>query len=1040
MLDSSIRFSLYNRLIVLVLSAVLLIVGSLLLVRTEIDIFPDLNAPTVTVMTEAPGLATEEVERLVTYPIEVAVNGAQGVDNVRSSSTTGFSVVNVIFNDDIDPLVARQTVTERLSQVAGQLPAAADAPVIGPQSSILGEILILGLSSDSLSLSRMRTIAERILKPALLGVSGVSSVSVIGGDELEYQIYLDQGLMKHFGISLDEVSDALSDMNANSIGNVVNSYGNEYVVKGDVSTTSVDDLAATVIRSDEAGVVTLGDIARVTTGAREPHLGAASVRGKQAVIITVTKQPGVGTINLTERLLEEVETQKQSLPASLEISTDIFAQRDFIDSSISNLSSSLFEGAIMVIIVLFFFMMNMRATLVSLIALPMSIIITVIILRLMGLTINTMSLGGIAIAIGSLVDDAIVDVENVNKRLRRAMVSRRAEGGSLSTKEILKVVYDASREVRTPIFNSSLIIVAGFTPLFFLSGMEGRMLLPLGISFIVALAASTIVALTLTPAVCSYLLPAGVAHRLARVNSEEDADPWLVRKLRKAYRKSVSSALGHKTLWISGILVLFVIAAIMATTLGRGFLPSFNEGSFTINISALPGISLEESDKVGRMAEDIIMSVPEIKTVARKTGRAELDEHSLGTNVSEIEAPYTLGGRSRSEIATELREKLSVIPGVNIEIGQPISHRIDAMLSGTEAPIVFKVYGTDLDMLNRIAGQIKAIMLDTPHLADVTVEQQIDRPEISITPRRQLMARYGVTPAQFNRLVETALAGSVVSSVYTDGYPLDLRLKFSPSDGELSQIDAISDVMVDTRVGKVPLSEIADIRQVTGPNTINRDNASRRIVISANIEGGDVQSAVSHINAEITSKIKLPDGYSVVEAGQAKSASEASMRLLWASLLAILIIFALLYYEFHNLRQAAVILINMPLAVTGGIMILFFTGGQLNIPAIIGIIALLGIATRNGMLLISRYNSLVASGKTIREAILEGSTDRLSPIIMTALTSALALIPLAMRGGQPGNEIQSPLAIVILGGLASSTILNLFITPILYQLTYKKTK
>lgn len=1040
MLDRSIRFSLYNRLIVLVVSAIVLIVGSLLLINTEVDIFPDLNAPTVTVMTEAPGLATEEVERLVTYPIEVAVNGARGVDNVRSSSTTGFSVVNVIFTDDTDPLVARQTVTERLSQVTGQLPDAAGTPVIGPQSSILGEILIIGLSSDSLSLAQTRTIADRILKPALLGVSGVSSVAVIGGDELEYQIFLDQGLMKHFGLSLDEVSEPLSQMNANSIGNVINSYGNEYVVKGDVSTTSVDDLAATVIRSDEAGVVTLGDIARVTTGAREPHLGSASVKGRPSVILTVTKQPGVGTINLTERLLSEIDNQKKSLPPSLVISTDIFSQRDFIDSSISNLSSSLFEGALMVIIVLFFFMMNMRATLVSLIALPMSIIITVIILHLMDLTINTMSLGGIAIAIGSLVDDAIVDVENVNKRLRHAMAVRKAEGGSLSTKETLNIVYEASREVRTPIFNSSLIIVAGFMPLFFLNGMEGRMLIPLGISFIVALAASTVVALTVTPAVCSYLLPSGVARKLARVNSEESADPRLVRHLRNSYRKGVTAALSHKAAWIGGIVVLFAIAAVMATTLGRGFLPSFNEGSFTINISALPGISLDESDKVGQMAEEIIMSVPEIKTVARKTGRAELDEHSLGTNVSEIEAPYTQGGRSRAEIANELRDKLSVIPGVNIEIGQPISHRIDAMLSGTEAPIVFKVYGTDLDMLNRIAGQIKGIMAATPHLADVAVEQQIDRPEISITPRRALMARYGVTPAQFNRVVETALAGQVVSSVYTDGYPLDLRLKIDPADGSLSGIDAISEVMVDTQVGKIPLSEIADIREVTGPNTVNRENTSRRIVISANIEGGDVQTAVTHINREIAENVQLPDGYTVVEAGQASSASAASLRLLWASLLAILVIFALLYYEFHNLRQSAVILINMPLAVTGGILILFFTGGHLDIPAIIGIIALLGIATRNGMLLISRYNSLVAAGASVRDAIIEGSADRLAPIIMTALTSALALIPLALRGGQPGNEIQSPLAIVILGGLASSTILNLFITPILYQLTYKKNK
>lgn len=1040
MLNRIIKFSLYNRLIVLVLSAIVLIAGTLMLLSTEVDIFPDLNAPTVTIMTEAPGLATEEVERLVTYPIEVAVNGAQGVEDVRSSSNTGFSVVNVIFSDDTDPLVARQTVAERLTQAESILPPGVDAPVIGPQSSILGEILIIGLTSDSLSLAQIRTIADRNLRPALQSVSGVSSVAVIGGDEMEYQIYLDQGLMKHYGISLDEVAETLADMNTNSIGNVVNSYGNEYVVKGDMSSTDISDLEAVVVKSDDETVVTLADIAKVKTGAKEPHIGAASVRTRPAVIMTITKQPGVGTIGLTERLLKVIDTQKHSLPPSLVISTDIFAQRDFIDNSIHNLSSSLFEGAIMVIIVLFFFMMNARATFVSLIALPMSIIITVLILRLMGVTINTMSLGGIAIAIGSLVDDAIVDVENVNKRLRAALAEAKSNSTRLSTKDILDVVYKASKEVRMPIFNSSLIIVAGFMPLFFLSGMEGRMLIPLGTAFIVALAASTVVALTVTPAVCSYLLPAGIVRRLSHENKTESSDPWLVRRLKSAYSKGVKATICHPWIWIGSISALFVVAVALFFTLGRGFLPAFNEGSFTINVSALPGVSLDESDAIGRKAEEIILTVPEIKTVARKTGRAELDEHSLGTNVSEIEAPYSLDSRPRSEIAAELREKLSVIPGVNIEIGQPISHRIDAMLSGTEAPIVFKVYGTDLDRLNRIAQQIKSIMQSTGQLEDITVEQQVDRPEISITPRRQMMARYGVTPAQFNTLVETALAGKAVSSVYQDGFPLDLRLKLDLSDNPMPEVDALSDIMVDTKVGKVPLSEIADIRHTTGPNTINRENASRRIVISANIEGGDVQTVVAEIQKEIAQDITLPDGYTIVETGQAQSASQASMRLLWSSLLAVLIIFALLYYEFKDMRQSAVILINMPLAIIGGVFILFITGRPLNIPAIIGFIALLGIATRNGMLLISRYNTLTASGLTPRQAVIEGSTDRLTPIIMTALTSALALIPLALRSADPGNEIQSPLAIVILGGLVSSTVLNLFITPILYLFTTKRKK
>lgn len=1020
MLNRIIKFSLDNRLIVLILSALILIGGTFTLLRTEVDIFPDLNAPTVTVMTEAPGLATEEVEKLVTYPIEVAVNGAQGVETIRSSSTTGFSVVNVVFSDRTDPLVARQTVSERLTQLEGQLPPAADAPVIGPQSSILGEILIVGLSSDSLSLIQLRTIADRRLRPALQGIGGVSSVSVIGGDVEEYRITLNQGLMKHFGVTLDEVSGALEDMNANSVGSIINSFGSEYVVKGEVATVSPDEIGQTVIRADESGIVTVNDIATVEIAGEQPKLGAASVETRPSVIMTITKQPGVGTIGLTEKLLAEIEVQKQSLPSSLDIATDIFSQRDFIDNSINNLSMSLFEGAIMVIIVLFFFMMNVRATFVSLIALPMSIIITVLIMHFFGMTINTMSLGGIAIAIGSLVDDAIVDVENVNKRLRE---NRKLPAGS--RRSPLKVIFNASAEVRMPIFNSSLIIVAGFMPLFFLSGVEGRMLIPLGIAFIISLAASTIVALTLTPVVCSYLLSSKKSE-----NIKEERDPWVVVHLKKFYGKALKSSLAHSKGLLIALCILFLGAVGLFFCLGRGFLPSFNEGSFTINISALPGISLDESDRIGRKAEEIIMSVPEIKTVARKTGRAELDEHSLGTNVSEIEAPYSLGSRPRAGIAAELRKKLAVIPGVNIEIGQPISHRIDAMLSGTEAPVVIKIYGDDLDKLNDLARHVKAIMDDVDGLEDVAIEQQIDRPEISIVPRRRLMARYGITPAQFNNLIETALAGKVVSQVYEEGFPRNLRLKFDIDDSTATE--ALRALMIDTPDGKISLTDIAEIRSTSGPNTVNRDNTSRRITVSANIEGRDLTSAVDELMNGIHREIKLPEGYTIIEAGQAQSAADASTRLLIASLIAVLIIFALLYYEFKCLRQPMIILINMPLAMIGGVVILFLTGLPLDIPAIIGFIALLGISTRNGMLLISRYNGLIDEGLSSAEAVMKGSLDRLSPIIMTALTSALALIPLALRGGDPGNEIQSPLAIVILGGLASSTFLNLFITPILF--------
>lgn len=1025
MLNRIIKFSLDNRLIVLLLSVVILISGVMTLLRTEVDIFPDLNAPTVVVMTEAPGMASEEVERMVTYPIEMAVNGAQGVDVVRSSSSAGFSVVNIQFDDDVDPLVARQTIAECLTRVSDRLPPLAETPVIGPQSSILGEILIVALTSDTIPVDELRTYADRRFQPALQGVAGVSSVSVIGGEEVEYQVKLDESRMRLLGVTLDDVNQALADVNTNSAGGVAQGYGNEYVVKADVSTTSADDIALTVIKTVDGRIVTAGDVAVVEKAVKMPQTGLASYRGKPAVILTVTKQPRVGTINLTEKLLGVIDDVKSSLPEQLNVATDIFSQRDFIDRSISNLTSSLLEGALMVIVVLFFFMMNVRATAVSLIALPMSIIITVLILHLMGITVNTMTLGGVAIAIGSLVDDAIVDVENVSRRLRANRMLPEGERRSM-----VSVVFDASREVRMPIFNSSLIIVAGFMPLFFLSGVEGRMLVPLGVAFIIALAASTIVALTVTPVVCSYLL--GTKKSQEALSRE----PVTMRWLKGVYGRGLNAAMRHKRICIGGTAALFAAAVVMLLNMGGGFLPPFNEGSFTINISAMPGISLQESDKVGRMAEQIILQVPEIETVARKTGRAELDEHSLGTNVSEIEAPYHLDGRSRSEIAEDLRHRLSVIPGVNIEIGQPISHRIDAMLSGTESPVVFKIFGDDLERLNKIAGQLRDIMQDTEGLRDVAVEQQLPRPELSVTPRRHLMARYGVTPSMLNDALQTALSGKVVSQMYIDAFPRDITLRYDIPQEEI--VDRLSGLTLDTPRGKVALGDIAAISHTESPNTVNRENARRRIIVSANIEGRDINSAVEEILAEAAAQIDMPEGYTIEDAGQSVSARQASQRLLMASLLALLIIFGLLYFEFKNFMQSLIILVNIPLAMIGGVIILQLTGGDLNIPAVIGFVALLGISTRNGMLLMSRYNALTSEGVPAHEAVFRGSLERLTPIVMTALTSALALIPLALRGSDPGNEIQSPLAIVILGGLASSTLLNLFIVPIFYILAKKR--
>ena len=1028
MLNKIIKISLNNRVAVIAAAALLLLAGCITLLRMEVDIFPDLNAPTVVIMTEAPGLAPEEVEQLVTYPIETAVNGAAGVRRVRSSSATGFSVVWAEFNWDTDVYHARQTVSEKLAGIGNNLPPEAGTPMLGPQSSILGEMMIVSLTSKNgeTSLEQLRTIADRTISPRLMALGGISQVSVIGGDVRQYQIMLSPEKMKYHGISLQEVVDATENMNSNASGGVMYDYGNEYIIKGKANTNRIEELSNAVIRSDANGTILLSDVAVIRTGSESPKLGVASEKSIPAVLITVTKQPGAGTISLTDQIDNELSSIKNSLNSDINISTDIFRQAHFINSSITNLQQALFEGALMVIIVLFFFLMNARTTIISIVTLPLSIIITVLILNLLGMTINTMSLGGIAIAIGSLVDDAIVDVENVYKRIRENRLLPEAE-----RRPVLNVVFNASKEVRMTIFNSSLIIMASFMPLFFLTGIEGRMLIPLGISFIIALTASTIVALTLTPVLCSYLLTNNAGSQLGK-------EAWASKIIRKYYEKWLSSALLHKRAVIYSTIFMFIVAAGIAFTLGRGFLPGFNEGSFTINVSALPGISLDESDRIGREAEKLIMSVPEINTVARKTGRAELDEHSLGVNVSEIEAPYTLDKRTRNEVADELRHKLSSIPGVSIEIGQPISHRIDAMLSGTESQIAIKVFGPDLGLLHNIGMQIKENINGVDGIADVNVEQQVGRPQLEIKPKRQMLARYGITMPEFIRFIDIALSGQSISQVYEDGIPYSLVLKYQNADN--ATLESVNDIMIDSNKGPIPLSYVAEINSTSGPNSINRENVNRRIVVSANTAGRDLRGVVNDIQKNIAENIVLPDGYYITYGGQFENEAAASRTLAIATVASLLVILFLLYSEFRNWTQSGIILLNMPLAMIGGILMLKITTGELNIPAIIGFISLLGIATRNGMLLISHYNSLKQNGIPLEERIHKGSSDRLLPIIMTALTSALALVPLALRGTEPGNEIQSPMAIVILGGLITSTILNLFVVPVTYELCYRNKK
>ena len=1030
MLNKIIHFSLQNRILVLVASVLLLIGGTYTAMNTEVDVFPDLNAPTVVIMTEANGMAAEEVEQLVTFPVETSVNGATGVRRVRSSSTNGFSVVWVEFDWGTDVYLARQIVSEKLAVVNESLPSNVGKPTLGPQSSILGEMLIIGLTADSTSMLDLRTIADWTIRPRLLSTGGVAQVAVLGGDLKEYQIQLDPERMRHYGVSMGEVMAVTQDMNLNANGGVLYEYGNEYIVRGVLSTDKVDQLGNAAVKSINGVPVLLEDIADVAIGPKAPKLGTASERGKPAVLMTVTKQPATSTLDLTAQLEAALQDLQKNLPADVKVSTDIFRQSRFIESSIGNVKKSLFEGGIFVVIVLFLFLANVRTTIISLVTLPISLIVSILTLHYMGMTINTMSLGGMAIAIGSLVDDAIVDVENVYKRLRENRLKPDSERLS-----VIEVVFNASKEVRMPILNSTLIIVVSFVPLFFLTGMEGRMLVPLGIAFIVALFASTVVALTLTPVLCSYLLK---GKKTENSSSGKNGEAPVARWLKGIYSKTLVWVIRHKRITLGGTIALFIVALGFFFTLGRSFLPPFNEGSFTINISSLPGISLEESDKMGHRAEMLLLSIPEIQTVARKTGRAELDEHALGVNTSEIEAPFQLKDRSRSELVAEVREKLGTITGANIEIGQPISHRIDAMLSGTKANIAIKLFGDDLNRMFTLGNEIKEAIEGIPGIADLNVEQQIERPQLKITPKREMLAKYGITLPQFSEYLNVALAGEVISQVYEKGKAFDLIVKVK--DSFRDEAEKIRNLMVDTSDGKkVPLSYVAEVVSAMGPNTISRENVKRKIVISANVADRDLRSVVNDIQEKIDSSVKLPEGYHIEYGGQFESEQAASRTLALTSFMSIIVIFLLLYHEFRSVKESAVILINLPLALIGGVFALVVTTGEVSIPAIIGFISLFGIATRNGMLLISHYNHLQQEeGLNVYDSVIQGSLDRLNPILMTALSSAMALIPLSLSGDLPGNEIQSPMAKVILGGLLTSTFLNGFIIPIVYLMMHPR--
>ncbi|MFK5855860.1 MAG: efflux RND transporter permease subunit [Bacteroidota bacterium] len=1025
MLNNIIKFSLNNKYLVLFLSIVLIILGVRTALNMDVDVFPDLTAPTVVVMTDAHGMASEEVERLVTFPIETAVNGATDVRRVRSNSSFGFSFVWVEFDWGTDIYKARQIVSEKLITIASQMPYGIGQPVLAPQSSVMGEIFFIGMQADSTSMMDLRTIAEWNIKPLILASGGVSQVTIIGGDYKQYQVLVNPQLMSYYKVSMTELADICKGISENSTGGIVRQYGNEFIVRGMARSSDIEVLANSYIKSVNGQPIKIRDVAEVKIGSAV-KMGYASGNAKPSIIISVSKQPNTNTLDVTNRIEENLKVIEKTLPVDVVLDTDIFRQSDFIETSVNNVKNSLIEGGILVAIILFIFLGSFRTTFISLLAIPISLLGAILVMKLLDVNINTMSLGGMAIAIGSLVDDAIIDVENVYKRLRENHRKPLIERQSSFT-----VVYEASKEIRASILNATLIIMVAFIPLFFLSGMEGRMLQPLGISFIVSLFVSLLVAMTLTPLLSKLLL--SNEKYLERNNQEK----WLVRKLSFYYEKSLHWALRNKVIVLSFTLILFVTSLFIFTTLGRSFLPEFNEGSLTLSVVTKPGTSLEESNKLGNLIETELLAIPEITSTARRTGRGELDEHSQTTNSAEIDVNFELHERSRAEFMTNVRKTLSSIPGIAYTVGQPLGHRIDHMISGTRANIAIKLFGTDLNKMFLIGNQIKSEIIDIEGLVDVNVDQQVEIPQIQIRANRELLAAYGVTIKEFNDFVEYAFSSEKVGDIYEGQQSFDLILRLNKNYTET--IEGIRSALIDTHDGKkVPLEQVAEIVSVVGPSSISRENVHRKVVISANVTDGDIRGIVKQIQKNISTNIKLPENYRIEYGGQFESEAKASRTLMLTSVLAILVIFLLLFQEFRNFKLAAIILFNLPLALIGGIFAIYATSGVLSIPAIIGFITLFGIATRNGILLVSNFQRLQSKGVSLIDTVTKGSADRLNAILMTALTASLALVPLAINGDLSGNEIQSPMAKVILGGLLTSTLLNIYIVPIVYSFMWNR--
>ena len=1024
MLNKIIKFSLENKLFVLV-GALLLIIGGYTSMRQmDIDVFPDLTAPTVVVMTDAHRMAAEEVERLVTFPIETAMNGATNVRRVRSASMMGYSFVWIEFDWGMDVYLARQIVSEKMVTLEEALPDGV-TPVLAPQSSVMGEILFVGLQADTTSMMDLRTMAEWVVKPAILSTGGVSQVTIIGGDLKQYQVLVDPVKMAHYDITMHEMAEICQSMCVNSVGGVIRDFGNEYALRGMGRTTDLEELGKTYIKTINDKPVYVSDVAEVKLGSAV-KMGYASLNAEDAIILSISKQPNINTLEVTKNIERNLREIKKSLPADVKMDTKIFRQADFIEASVSNVARALVEGAVLVIVILLLFLGSFRTTVISVIAIPLSLLGSFIVMHLLGMNINTMTLGGMCIAIGSLVDDAIIDVENVYKRLRQNYLKPKEQRDST-----FNIVFNGSCEIRTSILNATLITIVAFTPIFFLSGMEGRMLKPLGIAYIIASLMSLVTALTITPLLCKMMLTSD------KYLTKQEKENWLAKNLSRVYGRSLEWALSHKKSILGGTIVVLLIALGLFFNMGQSFLPDFNEGSLTISAVCKPGVSLYENNNLGKIIERELLSIPEVTSTARRTGRGELDEHSQSTNGAEIDVNFDLKDRSQEEFLADVREKLASVPGIASTVGQPLGHRIDHMLTGTRASIAIKIFGPDLTQLFMTANNIKAEIEGIEGLVDVSVEQQTETPELQIRANREMLARHKITMEEFNHYIDLAFSGEKLSEVYEGQRSFDLVLRLNKNYTE--SIEGIKSAMIINSEGTmVPLEEVAEIVSVGGPNSISRENVQRKIVISANTAGRDVVSIVNEIEQRVNDNVKIPENYLVEYGGQFQSAKKASRTLVIMTIIAIFVIFLLLFGEFKDITLSAIVLLNLPLALIGGVFAIFITSNTISIPAIIGFITLFGIATRNGILLISRYQHGESAGVSLRQSIVDGSKDRLNPILMTALTSALALIPMVLNGNQSGNEIQSPMAVVVLGGLLTSSLLNMYVIPIVYEMIHAK--